>query len=290
MSKITVCVASWNAAYSLALMWESTLYYNPGHEFSLMVLDNGSWDGAKEYAERHADMLLLGNNTKNHGWALTECIRRVETEYLLTMDNDCFFLKHGAIDFMLERLTDKALCVCPERPCGADGKGVPYGQNYTIEWSPNIACGLFRTSVIQNICRHFHLGYYGDLVSERVYETGGLVWRVGQAMGLDSVEPKELWNGYMRHEGAQSTLWAMCRNYPDPAEVEEAKRLNPIIMGYAINGYERIKRELAGIRGCTVETLDEHEPPSKGPAQFEDLKWAPPQGTHVKLIPGAGVR
>ena len=287
MKSLTICVASWNAKFSLALMLESARHYNPDYDISMVAVENGSWDGAREYAERHSKKLLLGDNSRNHGWCLTECIRRVDTEFTLTLDNDCFFMKPGALDLMFENLHEKAFCVCPERPSSAAGKGVPYGVAQTIEWSPNIACALFRTEVIQNICQHFHFGYFGDLTSERVYETGGLVWRVGQVLGLDSVEPPELWNNYILHEGALSTLFAMNPTYPD-GETEEMRQNGCYVIGAA--GYERVKRELAELRGCSVEELDAHEPPSPGMAEVIDLNWTPPLGTHVKLIKGAGVR
>lgn len=284
---VSVCVVSWNAAYSLALMWEAYQRLNPEYPAKLLVLDNGSTDGALEYAKRHADLVLLGDNTRNHGWALTELVRRAETAYVLTMDNDAFFTRPGGVDYMMECFTSGTLCVCPDRPHTL-GKGLPYGAHRTIEWGPDISCALFRTDVIQRICKHFHFGYYGDLVSERVYETGGMVWRVGNVMGLDSVEPPRM-SGYVRHVGSVSGLWAGCPKYPDPTAMEETLKVNPRF-SVAFDAYDRIKRELAELRGMSVENLDAGEPTARNVAEVIDMEWEPVQGTHIKLIPGAGAR
>ncbi len=179
--QVTICTVSFSAKHALALLWEGYQFYNPDYPAKLAVLDNGSKDGALEYAERQADLLLLGNNSKVHGYGLAELIRRVDTPYLLTADNDMHFTRPGALSYMMEHMGPNTLCVCPERP-GTAGKGVVYGPEQTVEWSPDISCALFRTEVIQKICEHFHLGYYADLTSGCVYETGGMAWRVGQAM------------------------------------------------------------------------------------------------------------
>lgn len=284
---ISICVVSWQAAYSLSLLWEGYQRYNPDFPAKLLVLDNASTDGALEYAKRQADLVLLGNNTKNHGWGLTELVRRADTPYVLTMDNDAFFTRPGAVAYMMKHMSLNTLCVCPDRPHTA-GKGRSYGHNGTIEWGPDISCALFRTDVIQRICEHFHFGYYGDLVSERVYETGGMVWRVGQVLGLDSVEPPNM-GDYVRHVGNMSGLWVGCPKYPDPSEMEETLRINPAY-SVAFEEYNRIKRELAEVRGVRVENLDSGEPPARNVAQVIDLDWKPPAGTHIKLIPGAGLR
>lgn len=284
---ITVVTVSWNAKYSLALLWESYQRYNQNYPAKLWVLDNGSTDGALEYAKRHADLVLLGNNTRNHGWCLTELIRRVETPYVLTMDNDAYFTQAGAIDLMMQHLTPDTLCVCPDRPSTL-GKGNPYGHCHTIEWSPDVSCTLFRTEVIQSLCQHFHLGYYGDLVSERVYETSGLVWRVAKTIGMDSEELPEL-KDYYHHVGAMSALWILCPGYPDPSAIQKALSVkSPLPAAMAI--YEGVQRELAQLRGVSPVDLDIAEPLARNVAEMIDLDWQPVEGTHVKLIPGAGRR
>lgn len=284
-SKLTLCVNSYNARYAMAMMWESYRLYNPDFPAKLFVLDNGSWDGAKEYAERHADLLLLSNNTRNHGVCLTEMIRRVETEYVITIDNDIAFLKLGCMRFMLEHLDDYAWCVCPNRP--GLRKGDTVDDTRCIGYSPNICIGLFRTKVVQKICRELDLGYAGDFTTGYVWETGGLAWHVARTHGLDSVELPELWQ-YVDHYGNMSQLWCHIPNYPS------LEGMNPTLPDWArdsyLERYERVKGDLARVRECRVDQLDSFEPPSDRTPVIETLSWKRIDIYHPFLTQGAGVR
>lgn len=285
MESLTCCVCSWNAKYALALMWESYCRFNADFPAKLMVLDNGSFDGANAYALRHADYVLIGDNTRNHGVGLTEMARRVETEYLLVSDNDIRSIASGGMAYLMSHMREDTWCVCPNRP-GME-KGDLIDPTRCIGYSPNICIGLFRTSTIQKICRTLDLGYAGDFTTGRVWETGGLAWHVAQTHGLDSVELPGAWE-YFDHYGNMSQLWCHVPNYPS----EEG--MNLTLPHWAkesyFQRYERVKTDLAAVRGCRVEELDAHEPPCKVEPIVEKLEWGRIEHYHPFLTYGAGVR
>ena len=284
--QITLCVASYNAKYALAGMWESYCHFNPEWPAKLFVLDNGSIDGAREYAERHADLLLTANNSRSHGVCLTELGRRVETEYMLTIDNDIRFKAPGCMTVMMDNLDPATTwAVCPHRP--NTPKDSPITEELKIGYSPNICVGLFRTATFQKVCKELDLGYAGDFTTGAVWETGGLAWRVARTHGLDSVEMAGLWN-YVEHFGNMSTLWHHVPNYPSL----EGMMDGPEIWGLEIYNerYGRVKSALAEIRGCSVEELEAHEPEGPNHAVVEDLGWEWIKVYHPFLVAGAGIR
>lgn len=271
--RITLCAVSMNAKYSLALMRESYAHYNPDWPAKLIVIDNGSTDGALEYAKQHANLLLLGENLLNHGVSLTAMVRRVDTEFCITIDNDISFTAPNGVQFMIDHMDEKTYCVCPDRY--GHPKGVPFGTDMTNAYSPNICCGLFRTEVIQHLTQELTLGYYVDYQARQAMETGGLIWRVAKLFGLDSVELPELWH-YCFHHGQISTLFNFVPNYPsyegmaqryldDPASMERIKMLS--------GRYERVMKDLAAIRGVSVEDLPHSDPPLSAEPVIEKLVW-----------------
>lgn len=283
--KITLCICSWNAASSLALVWESYCKYNADFPAKLAVLDNGSWDGAREYAERHADLLLIGNNTRNHGVGLTELARRVDTEYLLTIDNDAPSVREGGVRFLMEHLQDDTWCVCPSRLNGEQRDVID--PRVMIGYSPNICIGLFRTVTLQKICKELDLGYAGDFTTGAVWETGGLAWRVARTHGLDAVELSEAWK-YFDHFGNVSQIWHHIPHYPS------LEGMNPALCERDLQSYFdrylRVRRDLSKVRGCRLEELDAHEPPSDRTPVVETLDWKKIEVCHPFLRQGGGVR
>lgn len=283
--QITCCVTSWNARYALSAMWESYCLRNPEWPAKLFVLDNGSTDGALEYAVWHADLVLRANNTRNHGVCLTEMGRRVQTEFLLVTDNDILWTLPGGMDLMMERLKPDTWCVCPSRHDGSRPDFIDTRR--MILYSPNICVGLFRTETFQRICRELDLGYAGDFTTGGVWETGGLAWHVARTHGLDSVELAEMWR-YVDHYGNVSQIWQHIPNYPS------LEGMNPTLGDVArdsyLDRYERVKCDLAKIRGCSVQDLDAHEPFTGRQAVMETLPWERIETYHPFLVSGAGVR
>lgn len=284
---ITICTVSYNARYMLAAMWESYRKFNPDFPARLMVMDNGSVDGALDYATRHADLVLLGHNARNHGVCLTEVARRVQTPYLLVSDNDILWKRPGGMRKMMEHMGPKTWVVCPNRSGVAKGEMI--APLHRIAYSPGIYVGLFRTEVFQTICRELDLGYYGEFNTGTVYETGGLAWLVARTHGLDSVELPELWD-YVRHYGGVSRLWCHMPNYPSMAGANP--NLEPAVRVSYIEQYDGVKRDLANVRGCGMDDLDAHEPAPTARAVVEDTGWklVPASDFHQFLLPGAGTR
>lgn len=206
MTACTACVVSFNACDALALTVESWQKCHPDVDVRWLVYDNGSTDGALEYAQTFAETIVHGNNTLSHGECLTELCQRVETEYVLTLDNDLEFT--GRVwETMLAPLQDCAVygsCLTRLFPFGTADID---GRTLKAQWSPNIACGLMETDRVKQILdTGLSFGYYFNIHRAEFFETGALFWRCATACGWRIEEIAALWES-VRHYGSVSTLW-----------------------------------------------------------------------------------
>ena len=225
----TVVTVSFNAADALALMWESFKHHHPDFDGQWIVYDNGSTDGALEYAQKHANIVLHGsNNSLSHGDAISKACEYVTTPYLLHLDNDLEF--HGPVLELLSKpfeydwMTPAVYCSCLTRlyypgcqtwkPPQEWESQYPYGtfdvygKIWKGMWSPNIAVGLLKMEVVKRI--HdlgISFGYYANDKKDEWYETGGMAYLFAKAMGYDCIELESLWK-HVTHWGSLSTLWA----------------------------------------------------------------------------------
>lgn len=203
---LTACVVSFNACDALALTVESFRKHHPDLNIRWIVYDNGSTDGALEYAQEFAETVIRGDNSLSHGECLTELCQRVDTEYILTLDNDLEFT--GRVwETMLSPLQDCEVygsCLTRQYPFGTaeiDGK------TFQAQWSPNIACGLMETDRVKQILETgISFGYYLNHGRNEFFETGAMFWRVAKACGWRIEEIEGLWESVI-HYGSVSTLW-----------------------------------------------------------------------------------
>lgn len=220
MDSLTICTVSFNACDALALMWESFLKYH-SVEVRWFVYDNGSIDGAKEYAQEHADLVIHGDNSLGHGECLSELCTRVETSLILSVDNDIEFIA-PCLDRMREPLiSSEVYCSCFTRlePFGfAD----IWGERYQAQWSPNIALGLMKTENVKRILQAgITFGYYLNHTRREFFETGAMFYRVALACGWRVAELADLWQKAV-HYGSVSTLWL--NESIDPQQKEDSYR------------------------------------------------------------------
>lgn len=227
----TICVTSFNACDALALMIETFRYHHP-EPVLIYVYDNGSKDGALEYAEEHADRVWHGDNSDSHGECLTRLCQAVETPYIMTVDNDIEF-KAPVLDMMRDAIADEdAYCSCLTRlwPLGTFDI---YGKEMTAMWSPNIAVGLMKTEKAHRLFQWATLGYYMNEQRREHGETGAMFYRLAMASGYTLVEIPELWERVVHH-GSISSLWLGAGD-------------NPVIR----ERYDRLQRRLSEFRNGT---------------------------------------
>ena len=227
--EVTMCVCSFNAWEALALCVESFRRHH-AEPVRLYVLDNGSTDGALEYARDVADLVLEQPAAISHGENLTALIERVETPYVLTVDNDIEF--HAPVlDRMRTALTEQdAYCACLSRQW-ALGTFDIYGVEMKAMWSPNIAVGLMDTAKVHRLMQWATFGYYMNEQRREHGETGAMIYRLAMASGYHLAELPDLWE-CLTHHGQISTLFR--QTTPDPALVAR---------------YEVVKDHLQKLRG-----------------------------------------
>lgn len=230
MTDVTLITVSYNAVDALALMIESFRYHHPDFKGRWLVMDQGSTDGALEYARAHADLVLEGVNAEScHGDRISELCQMVDTDWVLHVDNDIEF-KAPVLDMMFEPFENESVyCTCLTRLFYSVNEWLPpadhpvkhpygtfdvYGKIWKGMWSPNIALGLMRMDVIRRIQElGITFGYYANDKRLEWYETGGMLFLFAKAMGYEVAEIGNLWD-HVTHHGSISTLWTGTE-YPD---------------------------------------------------------------------------
>lgn len=232
----TVCLVSHDALHALALAVESFRKHHP-EPVRWHIQDNGSRDGAKEYCESVADVMLYGDRLASHGESLTRLVQTVETPYFVALDNDIETCA-PVLDMMRDAIEPADVyCVCLTR-LYEWGTFDVFGKVMQPLWSPNIAVGLMKTDVVKRILEWTTFGYWMN--SERLEhgETGAMVYRFAMASGYRVVQLGDLWQRVIHH-GSLSAMFN--QETPDPVLMQR---------------YERVKARLAALRaGRQMEHL-----------------------------------
>jgi GT2 family glycosyltransferase len=87
---VSVCIANWNCCAMLRACLESLLDRDQGARLEVIVVDNGSTDGAADMVEQEFPDVILFRNTTNRGFAQAnnQAARRSQGRYLLFLNND----------------------------------------------------------------------------------------------------------------------------------------------------------------------------------------------------------
>lgn len=90
---MTLWSTNWNQQKALELMLRSfAKHHYKGEPIPLMLIDNGSTDGSKEWLrEQGIPFLDLGKNA-THEWALNFSFNMIKTKHVLLVDSDVEFL------------------------------------------------------------------------------------------------------------------------------------------------------------------------------------------------------
>lgn len=229
MIDTTICIVSHDACDALALAVESFKRHHSDLPVYWHILDTGSKDGAKEYAEGIADLLLYGERIASHGESLTRLVRTVETPYFLALDNDIETTAPFMPMLYAALEPEDMYCACLTRlyPWGSFDIG---GTIMQPLWSPNIAVGLHKTAKVQRLLEWTSFGYWMNAERKEHSETGAMVYRFAMASGYRLVELSELWDAVIHH-GSISALFN--QTVPDPVLVQR---------------YEVVKKHLSELR------------------------------------------
>lgn len=239
---LTLVLSNYNALDAVALTLESFRYYHPDVEYMVYAIDNGSTDGAKEYLFHNADVVCHKDNSLPHGDNLSKLCSMVFTPYTMTLDNDMEF-KAPVYEKMKAYFDDPDVyLVCRDR-----GEPKPFGYadimgdgvQYECEWSPDISCGLYRTSQLQHLLQYVNLGYYMQRSTKQFFETGAMHYRMAMCKGWKLVQLPEL-NFDVHHYGQISCLWHD-PHYPNLDKSSESTRIRH-------ERYEIIRSRLAELR------------------------------------------
>jgi GT2 family glycosyltransferase len=143
---VSVCIANWNCQAMLRACLESLLDQSQGMKVEVIVVDNGSTDGAAEMVEQEFPDVFLYRNSANLGFARAnnQAARRSQGRYLLFLNNDTV-VPAGT----LKRLVDYAEAH-PE--VGLIGPRLRNGQGqFQVSYRrrPTVATLLHRTSLLR---------------------------------------------------------------------------------------------------------------------------------------------
>lgn len=237
----TICLVSHDALHALELCVESFRKYH-SEPVRWHICDNGSEDGACEYAETVADVMLYGARQASHGESLTYLVQTVQTPYFLALDNDIEFTG-PVLDMLRDALEPEheAYCACLTR-LYAWGKFDIGGVVMDPLWSPNIAVGLLKTDMVKRLLAPIEkdgrplstFGYWQNSERREHGETGAMVYRMALAAGYKLVELPELWERVIHH-GSLSAMFNQAER--DPVLVER---------------YEKVKQHLRELREATM--------------------------------------
>jgi glycosyltransferase involved in cell wall biosynthesis len=120
---VTILCATRNGGAAVRLTLSSLRRFTSGR-YRLLIADNGSTDGTREYLSR-LDWIELfkrdpRRNGTSHGAALDWLAQKVTTRYFLTLDSDVVFLRRGWLDELHDALNKDGRTAVGEFESGID--------------------------------------------------------------------------------------------------------------------------------------------------------------------------
>jgi len=122
--KISYIIITWNGLALIRRLLESMLHQMKREDVEVIVVDNGSADGTKEFLKREYTEVRLIENAENRGvaYARNRALEAARGRYLFILDNDVV-INDAAVEGMeeyMEEHRDVGLCAC--RLVGEDGE------------------------------------------------------------------------------------------------------------------------------------------------------------------------
>jgi GT2 family glycosyltransferase len=143
---VSVCIANWNCREMLRACLESLLDREQGARLEVVVVDNGSTDGAADMVEQDFPDVILFRNAANRGFARAnnQAARRSQGRYLLFLNNDTL-VPEGTVGRLLAyaRAHPEVGLLGPRL---SNGRG-QYQVSYRLR--PTLGTFLHRTSLLR---------------------------------------------------------------------------------------------------------------------------------------------
>src|SRR5690349_8138427 len=99
--KVSIVIANWNTKDLIRQCIESIFNsVQPGFEYEVIIIDNGSSDGSREYLESLGNRIVLITNDTNRGYAkaCNQGMRTAKGEFILLLGSDTIMRKNTIED------------------------------------------------------------------------------------------------------------------------------------------------------------------------------------------------
>ena len=102
MKKLSVIIISWNAKQFLVKCLSSLYEKNKSFDFELILIDNNSTDGTKDYIIQKYPQIIYVHNTENRGVApaRNQGLRMASGKYVLVLDVDTEFITGNSFSIL----------------------------------------------------------------------------------------------------------------------------------------------------------------------------------------------
>jgi len=144
--RVSVCIANWNCISMLRHCLESLFKQPQGVSFEVVIVDNGSEDGAPEMVRTEFPQVTLVANTDNRGFARAnnQAAAVARGEYLFFLNNDTVVPPYALRQFLDFALANPGVGMVGPRLRGADGLfQISYRRR------PTLAALLHRVSLLR---------------------------------------------------------------------------------------------------------------------------------------------
>jgi len=197
MNDVTLAMVSCNGLHGVSLAWESYCKYHD--RAPLLVYDNASTDGTREYLQAHADYVYCSDTNDGHGIGLDHLCSRVTTPYVLTIDTDIEFHK-PTVDY-LKSCNSFAVHQCHVQPSGYFWRyGKAIWQDCLKQWGFQVWCCLFRTEeLVVLLDAGLSFSLYTNSQKKLFHDTGSIMFNAACAAGMSVTETDLMGQGYVSH-------------------------------------------------------------------------------------------
>lgn len=173
MKDCTLWSVNWNQQKALELMLRSfAKHHYQGESIPLMLIDNGSTDGSKEWLRANGIPFLDLEKNATHEWALNLSFNMIKTRYVLLCDNDVEF-QASVADYLNWILG----------PCVSVGDLVDNVYYDGHKLKPRISpwFWMFDIQAMKDAGIH---AFRGDGCTDWLYDSGSWLWEKMQGLGF----------------------------------------------------------------------------------------------------------
>ena len=202
---VSVCIANWNCVSLLRRCLES-LYEQPqGVEFEVVVVDNGSEDGAPDMVRQEFPQATLVANPENRGFAKAnnQAAAVARGRYLFFLNNDTVVPPYALRQFLDFTEANPGVGMVGPRLRGADGLfQISYRRR------PTLAALLHRISLLRwtGLFRHAYYDYRRDHFDPEGTRTVEVLMGAAVVLPRTVFEDSGRWDEHYRFGGEDLDL------------------------------------------------------------------------------------